>query len=125
MNTRELSVICATVMMILSSCTNNNKEQVDYEEVEKQAKRERLRESLKYATIPQITLRSLNNAKLILSTNSIHIDTIIYEDDFALDAILEVIYNGEKIGYNAFKVLKGDSVTLIVGNGKDPYKNSK
>lgn len=73
----------------------------------------------KMAQIPYVTGYSLRQAKNNLEVAGFEIEKLIYQDNIAVDNVLEEQYRGQRITANSnIQAPTGSGITLIVGRGR-------
>ena len=71
--------------------------------------------------MPNLVDLSLRQALVTLDANGLNVDNLHYTPDFAENAVLAQIYNGDTISPDSL-IQKGAKIDLILGKGYDPRK---
>lgn len=66
--------------------------------------------------MPNVVGYSIRSAEMVLKNMGLRIGDTIYKSDFAKNAVLKQLYNGEDIA-SGTKLHMGTSITLVLGNG--------
>jgi len=66
--------------------------------------------------MPNLVGYSFRNAEMVLRTMDLKIGDTSFKPDFAKDAVLEQLYNGNTISPGT-KIRKGSSISLVLGDG--------